>query len=154
MTMRILEQYIEARLKYSEVADHQSFYVSLEELAETWYCTVRNAKRILDKMEDEGLIYWKSGGGRGKRSKLQFKRPLQEVIPPYFRMLVKQGAFKEAVRLIKRKGVPADIRQSCYAYMMKELSFPMINWSEPFRTLTPTMVATNTGRWFFVKGDK
>ncbi|WP_212775186.1 SgrR family transcriptional regulator [Polycladomyces abyssicola] len=100
------------------------------------------------------MIYWKSGGGRGNRSKLQFKRSLQEVIPPYFRMLVKQGEFKEAVRLIKRKGIPADVRQSCYTYMMKELSFPMIDWSEPSRTLTPTMVATTTGRWFFVKGDK
>ncbi|QBK12935.1 hypothetical protein AB849_004585 [Thermoactinomyces vulgaris] len=84
--MNIIEYYLLLRLQYQEYRCHQSFYVSLNELARVLCCSTRNVKRLLRKMVDDQLIFFKPGGGRGKRSKLQFRRPLHHVFPLYIQI--------------------------------------------------------------------
>lgn len=153
--MKTIEYYLLLRFRYHEYRCHQSFYVSLNELSQVLYCSTRNVKRLLRKMVDEKLIYWKPGGGRGKRSKLQFKRSLHDVFPLYIQYLIHQGQYKEAVRWIKREGIPAKIREQCYHYLLHQLSFPRIPFHEQLTqhssSVTPTMIASSTGRWFLVE---
>ncbi len=155
--MKTIEYYLQLRFYFHEVHSHQSFYVSLSELSQVLHCSVRNVKRLLKKMADEKLIYWKPGGGRGKRSKLLFKRSLAEVLPPFVRYLAHQGKYKEAVRWTKREGIPARVRERCYHDLLNQLSFPKLTLHELNRfeqhssaPMVPTIVSTSTGRWFFV----
>ncbi|WP_380705567.1 SgrR family transcriptional regulator [Salinithrix halophila] len=163
----MVEHYIELRLYYREIETHEPLYVSLAELSDVLYSSTRNVKRHLKHMEEEGLIEWRSGGGRGKRSALVFKKPLEEVFPPYFREFLQQGKYKEAIRSIKRDGVPAGIRKSCYNEMMKELSMPVMalgtaerdnnrTYSEKLASkgLTPAVVSTETGKWMIVDEEQ
>lgn len=154
--MKTIEYYLLLRFQYHEYRCHQSFYVSLNELSQVLYCSTRNVKRLLKKMVDKKLIYWKPGGGRGNRSKLQFKRSLYDVFPVYIRHLIHQGQYREAVRWIKRKGIPAKIREQCYHDLLQQLSFPRIPLHEinqskhQASSMTPTMIASSTGRWFLI----
>ncbi|MBA4602028.1 SgrR family transcriptional regulator [Thermoactinomyces mirandus] len=155
--MKTIEYYLLLRLYFHEVNSYQSFYVSISELALVLCCSSRNVKRLLKKMVEEKLIYWKPGGGRGKRSKLQFRRSLADLLPPLVQSLVHQGKYKEAVRWTKREGIPASVREQCYNYVLSQLSFPRLPLHELNRLeqhssapMVPTIVSTSTGRWFFV----
>ncbi|MBH8608274.1 SgrR family transcriptional regulator [Thermoactinomyces sp. CICC 10521] len=155
--MKTIEYFLELRLQLKDIKEYQSFYMSISELADLLYCTPRNAKRLLKSMGNEGLIYWKPGGGRGNRSKLQFRRSLNDILPFYVQCLVGQGKFKEAIRWIKSEGVPREAREQCYRLLLKELSFPHIQVNElnqlkknPSQSFTPTMIATTTGRWLLI----
>lgn len=155
--MKTIEYYLQLRFYFHEVNCHQSFYVSLSELSKVLFCSSRNVKRILKKMADEKLIYWKPGGGRGKRSKLLFKHSLADVLPPFVQYLVHQGKYKEAVRWTKREGIPASVREQCYHDLLNHLSFPRLPLHELNRLeqnssapILPTIISTSTGRWFFV----
>ncbi len=65
--MNSIEHFLELRLHFQKVETHRSFEVSLEELAEILNCSTRNVRRLLKNMEKEGLVFWKPGGGRGRR---------------------------------------------------------------------------------------
>jgi MarR-like DNA-binding transcriptional regulator SgrR of sgrS sRNA len=155
--MNIIEYYLLLRLQYQEYRCHQSFYVSLNELARVLCCSTRNVKRLLRKMVDDQLIFFKPGGGRGKRSKLQFRRPLHHVFPLYIQFLIQQGQFREAVRWIKREGIPAKVREQCYRELLRHLSFPGIplheinGFQQHSFPVTPTMIASSTGKWYLVE---
>ncbi|MFC4077562.1 SgrR family transcriptional regulator [Salinithrix halophila] len=162
--MKTLEYYIELRLIYKEIGEDQTFFIDLTELSETLYCSPRHVKRLMKNMENEELIVWKPGRGRGKRSQLQFKRSLEEVLPPFIEYMIQQGRLKEATRLIKRDGIPSKVRESSFHSLLNELSIPAISMEEDelkrLRTLfqkqsptfAPAIVSTPTGRWFSVKG--
>jgi MarR-like DNA-binding transcriptional regulator SgrR of sgrS sRNA len=155
--VKTIEYFLELRLQLREIKEHQSFYMSISELADLLYCTPRNVKRLLKSMENERLIYWKPGGGRGKRSKLQFKRSLNDLLPFYVEVLVTRGKYKEAIRWIKREEVPSKVRGHCYRLLLKELSFPQIHVNEfnqikqkSTQAFIPTVIATTTGRWMLI----
>ncbi|PTM59607.1 SgrR family transcriptional regulator [Desmospora activa] len=160
--MKIVEHYLELRLNYMTVENHCTLEVSLKELSNVLYCSPRNVKRIMNALDDEGFLYWKPGGGRGRRSKFQFKRSLSDVFLLYFKHLVGRGKFKEAIRTLKQNGVPVEIREECYKHLMRELSFPRVeldengwNTADPSRsTLSPAIVSTVTGRWLLVDGGR
>lgn len=157
--MKIVEHYLELRRNYMTVENHRTLEVSLKELSEVLYCSPRNVKRIMNALDDEGFLYWKPGGGRGRRSKFQFKRSFSEVFFLHFKHLVNYGKYKEAIRSLKQSGVPVDIREECYQHLMRELSFPRVDLNEntwdvtnPNRsTLFPAIVSTVTGRWLLVE---
>lgn len=155
--VKTIEYYLELRYQMGTVENHRSIYVSLDELAKLLHCSTRNVKRLLKNMEKAELIYWKPGGGRGKRSKLLFRKSLEELLEPHIQSLVDQGQVKEAIRWLKREGIPAHVREPCYRYVLRALSFPRIDMNEMNRLLrkqpasiTPTIVSTSTGRWLFV----
>ncbi|MCQ6508136.1 SgrR family transcriptional regulator, partial [Vibrio parahaemolyticus] len=47
--------------------------VQLEDITDALFCTRRNARIVLNKLEEEGWIEWHPAAGRGKLSKLIFK---------------------------------------------------------------------------------
>ncbi|MGA8943091.1 MAG: SgrR family transcriptional regulator [Thermoactinomyces sp.] len=155
--MKTIEYYLQLRFYFDKVHCYQSFYVSINELSQVLCCSSRNVKRLLKKMVDEKLIYWKPGGGRGKRSKLQFRRSFADVLPRFVQYLAQQGKYKEAVRWTKKEGIPARVREQCYRELLNQLSFPKLPLRElnrPGQNLSgpvvPIMVSTATGRWFYI----
>ncbi|WP_239254634.1 ABC transporter substrate-binding protein [Listeria ilorinensis] len=57
--------------------------LSLQALAELWYCSVKNAKRKLLKYQAAGLFMYQPGSGRGHLSTLTFFRKFQDDLAAY-----------------------------------------------------------------------
>lgn len=47
--------------------------ITIQNISETLFCTERNSKLIIKKLEDLHWIMWFPGRGRGNRSKLSFE---------------------------------------------------------------------------------
>lgn len=78
--------------------------VSLEELSAALYCTTRNVKLVLRKMEDDGWIQWLPGRGRGNRSRLVFHSEKDELMLDISRKMAQRGDYKQAFELIHTYG--------------------------------------------------
>jgi|GEM_PF-2535580 hypothetical protein len=159
--MKTIEHFLKLRLCFQEVETHRSFEVSLQELAEVLFCSTRNVKRLLKSMEQEGLIYWKPGGGRGKRSKLYFKCSLESAMQSHLQELLRRGKYKEAMAWVKRRDLPAAIRNACYHTLLKEFSFPRIAWTDYLRAkeqssvkFRPVLISSASGKWMIVEGGR
>ncbi|PTM54695.1 sugar transport-related sRNA regulator-like protein [Desmospora activa DSM 45169] len=145
------------RLHYSDVGVGQTINVRLDELTETLYSSKRNVTRLLKNMEKEGYLSWQPGKGRGHASAIQFQRPLDEAVSLHFDQLLDWGKYKEAIRLLKRSGVPPTVRDRCYRLLMAELSIPGLSVDESLSTqlsdLKPAIVSTETGSWRIVRKE-
>jgi MarR-like DNA-binding transcriptional regulator SgrR of sgrS sRNA len=78
--------------------------VSLDELAETLYCTTRNVKLVLRRMEEDGWIHWAPGRGRGNRSRLIFRTERESLLLEIARKMAQRGDYKQAFELIHTHG--------------------------------------------------
>ena len=65
--------------------------VTLEQIAETLYCTTRNAKLVIRKLEEKSWIIWKAGRGRGNRSKLTFLADQADLLQEAAQQLALKG---------------------------------------------------------------
>ncbi len=80
--MFILDQYIELWCAYGkERQEGEQFEVTVQMIAETLFCTERNSKLIIKKLDELNWIAWFPGRGRGNRSKLIFqKQPIPLIL--------------------------------------------------------------------------
>lgn len=69
--------YLEMRAYLFHREESKTVVFKLQELATLWYCTVKNAKRKLKAYEEQSLLRYKPGKGRGNSSTLEFLRPFQ-----------------------------------------------------------------------------
>lgn len=74
--------------------------VSLELLAETWFCTVRNVKLIIRKLEEEGWIAWQAGRGRGHLSRITLLVEKDMLVLEHAQLHVTKGEYKQAFELL------------------------------------------------------
>lgn len=95
----MLDQYFfMLRKAFPQPAEEELFAVTLSELAGLFHCTGRNVNLILRKMEELDWIEWCPGRGRGNRSQLAFRIPLEELVMQTARELVQKGDIREAFR--------------------------------------------------------
>ncbi|RWZ60853.1 hypothetical protein EQV77_06040 [Halobacillus fulvus] len=73
----------------------------LEELEAVWYCTRKNVKRILMRLQKEGLIHYTPGKGRGNPSTLTFMTPFQQEISHFVKRSMDQGHLDEVAQLLR-----------------------------------------------------
>ncbi|AZN42716.1 ABC transporter substrate-binding protein [Paenibacillus albus] len=85
--------------------------VSLEDLADVLFCTTRNVKLILRKMEEEGLIAWQPGRGRGNRSRLVFQSERDVMLLDLARRMAQRGEYKLAFELIHKHGIGSQVKE-------------------------------------------
>ncbi len=80
--MFILDQYIELWCVYGKGRrEGERLEVTVQMIAETLFCTERNSKLIIKKLEELHWINLVSGRGRGNRSKLIFqKQPIPLIL--------------------------------------------------------------------------
>ncbi len=73
----------------------------LNELEKIWFCTQKNVKRKLKKLEAEGFYHYKPGKGRGNPSELVFTNPFHDELNETVRQLVKEEQMDELMQLLQ-----------------------------------------------------
>ncbi|WP_162048140.1 SgrR family transcriptional regulator [Vibrio taketomensis] len=74
--------------------------VQLEDITDILFCTRRNARIVLNKMEEEGWIEWHPSPGRGKLSQLIFKRSRADVSETLARRYLEEGKVEQALKVL------------------------------------------------------
>ncbi|MEK3699541.1 ABC transporter substrate-binding protein [Paenibacillus sp. FSL R10-2199] len=108
----------------------QPIPVTIEQLTGILCCTPRNVKFILRKLEEQQLITWIPGRGRGNYSQLTFLRSVDEVLEEKFQDMVHKGRIKPAIELIGQYQVNEPLKERLLAVLDKQMGF----WSEPDST--------------------
>ncbi|MUT65713.1 ABC transporter substrate-binding protein [Paenibacillus sp. NEAU-GSW1] len=78
--------------------------VTLEQIADALHCTPRNAKLVLRRLKEDGLIEWQAGRGRGNRSRLSFMASKENVLLEMTRQYADKEDYKQAFDLLQRYG--------------------------------------------------
>ncbi|AIY75455.1 SgrR family transcriptional regulator [Bacillus anthracis] len=101
--MFILDQYIELWCAYGkESQEGEQIEVTVQMIAEIFFCTERNSKLIIKKLEELRWIAWFPGRGRGNRSKLIFKKQPMTLILERGKELTKKGDVKSGISFVER----------------------------------------------------
>ncbi|MFB9136843.1 SgrR family transcriptional regulator [Vibrio olivae] len=74
--------------------------VQLDEITDILFCTRRNARIVLNKLEEEGWIEWHPAPGRGKLSQLIFKRSRSDVSENLARRYLEDGKIAQALNAL------------------------------------------------------
>ncbi len=78
--MFILDQYIELWIAYGKgKKEGEQLEITVQNISETLFCTERNSKLIIKKLEELRWIVWFPGRGRGNRSKLIFQKATNDI---------------------------------------------------------------------------
>ncbi|ACT01651.1 SgrR family transcriptional regulator [Paenibacillus sp. JDR-2] len=97
--------------------------VTLEELSEVLYCTPRNAKLILKKLQSEQLIDWLPGLGRGHRSRIAFHIEKEPYLMQYAVNLAEQGDYKRAFDVIAQYGNGTSAKQTFLEWLDNQFGY-------------------------------
>ncbi|TKI05725.1 SgrR family transcriptional regulator, partial [Bacillus wiedmannii] len=90
--MFILDQYIELWIAYGKrEKEGEQLEITVQNISETLFCTERNSKLIIKKLEELRWITWFPGRGRGNRSKLIFQKQPMTLILEKGKELTKKG---------------------------------------------------------------
>jgi len=91
------------RVQFETLFEHfhgQDAEAQLEDVTEILFCTRRNARIVLNKMEEEGWIEWHPAAGRGKLSQLVFKRSRADVSENLARRYLDEGKIEQALKVL------------------------------------------------------
>ncbi|GLX68672.1 ABC transporter substrate-binding protein [Paenibacillus glycanilyticus] len=103
--MLALERYLALYERFGrELAAGVAAEASLEQVAEALYCTERNAKLVLRKLEEEGLIEWQAGRGRGNRSHITFREDREQLLLNLSRQYAEESDYNAAFQLLQTYG--------------------------------------------------
>lgn len=93
----LLNHYVGPQAMESEAHEYEA---TLEELTELYHCTERNVKIIVKKLQEEELIRWQPGRGRGNRSKIQFLVNRESFLLNFAQQLTEKGNYREAFEFL------------------------------------------------------
>lgn len=110
--MKSEEHFMQMLFGLSDWETNHEQSISIEALSEILCCTPRNVKLILRKWENEGLLSWKAGVGRGNHSTLTILCDTAHFFRSCFKRLLSEGKIKEAIELIQNKKLPPRIKHS------------------------------------------
>lgn len=100
--MIILDHYIQLWLHYAKGKElSENIEISLQDISKSLYCTDRNSKFTIKKLEEIQWISWFPGRGRGNRSKIAFLQDPATLIFEKGKELVKQGEIKNGKNFIQ-----------------------------------------------------
>ncbi|ENY71672.1 ABC transporter substrate-binding protein [Aeromonas diversa CDC 2478-85] len=74
--------------------------LTLREVAELLCCTPRNARLLLQRMQEQGWLSWQSSAGRGRRARLTLLDSPAMLQSQRLEALVKQGRLEQALLLV------------------------------------------------------
>ncbi|GIP56354.1 ABC transporter substrate-binding protein [Paenibacillus woosongensis] len=97
--LALLNEYIARDIPAGSVMDKE---VTLNELTKLFHCTERNVKLIVRKLEEEELIVWHPGRGRGNRSRIEFRVPRDEFLLQYAQRLADKGEYRTAFEVLNQ----------------------------------------------------
>jgi SgrR family transcriptional regulator len=91
------------RVQFETLFEHfhgQNTEIRLEDVTEILFCTRRNARIVLNKMEEQGWIEWHPSAGRGKQSHLIFKRSRNDISENLARRYLEEGKISQALSVL------------------------------------------------------
>jgi len=124
-----------------------------EEVAQALFCSTRNAKMVVKKLAEDGLIEWRPGGGRGNVSRIVFLAEKEPILLGMGQRMSLNGEYKQAFELLRRHGAGTTAVERFMAWLnghfgyrseaaggsetLETLRFPIYY---PIRTLDPALV--------------
>lgn len=106
------------RVQFETLFEHfqgQDIETQLEDVTDILFCTRRNARIVLNKMEEEGWIEWHPAAGRGKLSQLIFKRSRADVSENLARRYLNEGKIGQAFAVLDQDA--AKLTQVIESYL-------------------------------------
>ncbi|CDN36348.1 SgrR family transcriptional regulator [Bacillus cereus] len=101
--MFILDQYIELWIAYGKgKKEGERLEVTVQNISGTLFCTERNSKLIIKKLDELNWIKWFPGRGRGNRSKLIFQKHPMSLILDRGKEITKKGDVKSGSIFVER----------------------------------------------------
>ncbi|WP_242319428.1 SgrR family transcriptional regulator [Bacillus cereus group sp. BfR-BA-01349] len=101
--MFILDQYIELWIAYGKgKKEGERLEVTVQNISGTLFCTERNSKLIIKKLDELNWIKWFPGRGRGNRSKLIFQKYPISLILDRGKEITKKGDVKSGSIFVER----------------------------------------------------
>nr|EEK67198.1 Oligopeptide-binding protein oppA [Bacillus wiedmannii] len=101
--MFILDQYIELWIAYGKgKKEGEQLEITVQNISETLFCTERNSKLIIKKLDELNWIVWFPGRGRGNRSKLIFQKQPIPLILDKGKEITRKGDVKSGISFVKR----------------------------------------------------
>lgn len=97
----LAERYFSLRAHLYEREEAQTIAFKLQELETIWFCSQKNAKRILKELEANGRLTYIPGQGRGKPSTLHFPKPFQKEVEDFVTACVEKDELDEAAHLLR-----------------------------------------------------
>ncbi|WP_166239582.1 ABC transporter substrate-binding protein [Paenibacillus turpanensis] len=98
---RLSTDYLALWSAYPNRPLRESHSITLQALAEVWFCTPRNAKNIVAKLKQAGWILFEPGLGRGNVSHITLLADPSELLYEEAVESAKAGKIEEALQLIK-----------------------------------------------------
>ncbi|MDE1451356.1 ABC transporter substrate-binding protein [Bacillus paralicheniformis] len=99
--MKSIEHYMELTAGIKCESEGEAEEISVSEIADILYCTPRNAKLILAKLEGLQWIAWKRGRGRGNKSEIRFLKEPCELLLETAKNDTKEGKIDRARHLLE-----------------------------------------------------
>ncbi|PFC86745.1 peptide-binding protein [Bacillus anthracis] len=120
--MFVLDQYVELWCAYGKGREEgEQLEVTVKMIAETFFCTERNSKLIIKKLEELRWIAWFPGRGRGNRSKLIFKKQPMTLILERGKELTKKGDVKSGISFVERYSLQFPLVKKEYEAWMDSI---------------------------------
>ncbi|MGX9416829.1 SgrR family transcriptional regulator [Vibrio sp. WJH972] len=113
--------------------------VQIEEITDIFSCTRRNARMVLNKLEEQGWIEWHPSAGRGKSSQLVFKQSRDEISHHLARRYLEDGNYASALTVLKSDSSELDQVLLDYfgVHIDDELPIARFPYFKPVATLDP-----------------
>jgi SgrR family transcriptional regulator len=111
---RLIEDFKAIRDYYQQYPDQAPFLTSMDELANILFCSQRNVKFVLNKLEESGWVSFSPGRGRGNKSQLTFLKSVDDAVFDEGVVLFKAGQITEGLELAATFGTPALKNQLLY----------------------------------------
>lgn len=106
--MQMVERYLMLYGRFVETAAGTDlpyeYEVTLGQIAGALYCTERNAKLVLRRLSEEGMIEWRAGRGRGNRSQLAFLVGKEKLLLEATQQYAEKGEYNKAFQLLGEFG--------------------------------------------------
>ncbi len=95
------ERYFTLRSHLNHYKRNHRYEVKLEDLDAIWFCTRKNSKRILKKLQEAGQLMYQPGRGRGNASQIQYLTSFQKEIETHMEECVKAGELDKIAELLR-----------------------------------------------------
>lgn len=131
------------RVQFETLFEHykgEDSGVQLEEITEILFCTRRNARIVLNKMEEEGWLEWHPAPGRGKLSQLIFKRSRADVSENLAKRYLEEGKIGQALKVLDHDSAKlAQVVESYLGIVHQEgQQVVRLPYYRPLSNLNPT----------------
>jgi len=125
-----LERYAVLYDKYAmPIGKGAGVEVSLDQLAEVLYCTVRNVKLIIRRLEEEGWIAWQAGRGRGNRSKLTFQVDKDSLLLQLSQERAELGEYKQAFDMLHTYSDGTQVLSKFVDWLDSQFGYKTESWA-------------------------